>query len=300
MKTVKIYLNSAEAGFASSLLEAGGIRTLLHGEQSFALTPGFASGGIQLQVPDEDFEKALIILRDGPDAVETESAPAEEGTDEAAIAEEPPPEAFEPETPAPDPQAGTGKIPAGVFVAAVVVLALLSFFLVQRSKDHKAAFASYTTSADFGDDGKPDHFDIYREGRLVRQEVDRNGDGVVDAWYMFNSQGRTESTETDENFDGRVDGWAVFKQGELQSWKRDLDYDGVPDAFGDCKRGQTVECDMRPGDSWHPLRRYLYTNEILKEELVDENGDGLFDYKFVYDIFGTRSGRRPVRDAQGQ
>lgn len=54
MKTVKTFANLSEAGFASSLLEAAGIPALLADEQSYLAIPGMATGGIRLQVEEEE------------------------------------------------------------------------------------------------------------------------------------------------------------------------------------------------------------------------------------------------------
>ncbi len=84
MKTIRSYFNLAEAGFASSLLEAAGIPAVLKGEQSFLMTPGIATGGIELQVPEEDTEKARRVLDKGFDADDVQgSAPSEQIEQEA-------------------------------------------------------------------------------------------------------------------------------------------------------------------------------------------------------------------------
>ena len=57
MKTVRTYFNVMEAGFAESLLKAGGIDASLANENAAAI--GLS---IQLQVPDEDIERALRVL----------------------------------------------------------------------------------------------------------------------------------------------------------------------------------------------------------------------------------------------
>lgn len=306
MKTIKIYLNSAEASFASSLLEAGGIRTLLNGEHSFGLTPGFASGGIRLQVADEDFEKALIILREGFDAAEKASGSAEEASRGEASAgdvppemfEDVPPEAFEAEAPASSADTGDGKIPVGVFVAAVAVLAFLSFVLYQRSERERAAPVSQTQSRDLDGDGTADCFYIYRYGALQREEIDRNRDRAVDQWNFFDSAGLVERGEADDNFDGRPDVWTAYRNGLVESWKRDVDFDGVPDLFGVCEHGQAVQSESRPGDSKIVVRRYFFKNDAVREELVDENRDGKFDYRIQWDPFGTPSERMPIDGAK--
>ncbi len=102
----------------------------------------------------------------------------------------------------------------------------------------------------------------------------------------------------DANFDTRPDIWYFYRDGELQSWKRDTDFDGVPDWFGTCEHGLTVRQDCRPGDSFTVIRRYLFVNGHLHEELVDEDRDGKFDYKFIYDPFGGRSDRMPMGNSK--
>jgi putative signal transducing protein len=60
--TIKTYGNLAEAGFASSLLEAHGIGAFLADEYTFTLTPGAAICPIRLQVDEADAEQAKLIL----------------------------------------------------------------------------------------------------------------------------------------------------------------------------------------------------------------------------------------------
>ena len=62
MKIIRTYRNIAEGGFARSLLEAAGIDAFLPHEFAATSGPEFAIWGIQLQVPDEDVERALEIL----------------------------------------------------------------------------------------------------------------------------------------------------------------------------------------------------------------------------------------------
>jgi hypothetical protein len=62
MKTVQNYFNLAEALFAQSLLEASGIDASLLDQNSADIGTMFAGGGMRLQVPDEDVDRALEIL----------------------------------------------------------------------------------------------------------------------------------------------------------------------------------------------------------------------------------------------
>jgi hypothetical protein len=71
MKTVRTYQNLALAGFDRSLLEAGGVDAVLLDENTVWSGVMFLPGGMRLQVPEEDFERALEILENRiPDSEE--------------------------------------------------------------------------------------------------------------------------------------------------------------------------------------------------------------------------------------
>jgi hypothetical protein len=107
MRTVKTFSNLAEAGFASSLLEASGIAASLADEQSFLWSYGVAIP-IRLQVDEEDAERAIDILTHGPQAAE--EIPGRFAGDAGALV-----------------PIENGTIPTGLFVTAAAVLALLLF-----------------------------------------------------------------------------------------------------------------------------------------------------------------------------
>ena len=280
MKTVKTFANLAEAGFASSLLESVGIGASLVDEQSFLMTPGMATGGIRLQVEDPDFERASRVLAEGPDAVVPRADTSQLSPDEAEA---------------------KGMIPIGVFVAAAAALALLAFAIHQFVENRRAErwrAANQTYEYDDNHDGRPDHFYIYRNGVLSREEIDRNGDGKIDEWEFFDRQGRIERVELDENFDGRPDAWFSYKNSMIESSRRDTDFDGRPDWFATYENGIAVHSDCRPNESSIVVRREIYEHGVLRAEWMDENQDGVFDCKYFYDPFGTRSERIPIEPAK--
>jgi tetratricopeptide (TPR) repeat protein len=86
VKTIRRFFNNAEAEFARLLLVSAGIETVLPEENANTLGPGFAPGGVRLQVPDEDAERAIKILG-GADEEFTplpdDFVPPEEGPGEA-------------------------------------------------------------------------------------------------------------------------------------------------------------------------------------------------------------------------
>ena len=277
MKTVKTFSSLYEAGFASSLLEASGIPALLADELTHQLVPGMAVAGIRLQVEDQDFERAVLILKEGPDA-------------QVTPASLPPSEA-------PDGRGGIPLVVFGAFAVALVALALISIAYQEARRTARARSAVSTYTDDYNHDGKPDHFYTYRDGRISKSEVDRNFDGRIDQWEFYDHEGRPEHAESDENFDGRPDVWYFYENGSLVRSERDTDFNGQPDWFSFFRNGILVRSDCRPNGSKIVIRRLIYVNGVLREEWVDENEDGKFDYKILHDPFGRRSERIPIAPA---
>ena len=110
---------------------------------------------------------------------------------------------------------------------------------------------------DYNFDGVIDLIAYFENGKIVREELDRNGDGRIDEWriyevvnpfadnydpyasvYVTSSQEESENTqpklmriEQDNNFDGRVDAWQYYKEGEIAHIGIDSDGDGRPDRW---------------------------------------------------------------------
>jgi hypothetical protein len=277
VKTVKTFANLSEAGFASSLLEASGIPALLADEQSFLMTPGMANGGIRLQVEDQDFARAVRVLEEGPDAPGPPTAPASSEIPENG-----------------------GRIPVGVFAAVAVALALLGFAIHQFKEQRRNASSRpevQTIERDDNHDGKPDHFYTYHGGTLSKVEADRNFDGKIDEWEFYDREGQIERLELDQNFDGRPDLWRFYENGSLVRSEQDTDFNGQPDWFGFYEHGILVRLDCRPNGSKIVVRRQIYEHGVLREEWVDENQTGTFNYKILYDPFGGMSERIPIPPA---
>jgi hypothetical protein len=93
--------------------------------------------------------------------------------------------------------------------------------------------------------------------QMVRQEEDRNYDGVTDAWSSYAS-GRLVARVLDSNDDGNPDLWERYRDGRMISREIDRDDDGVRDAF------------------------YVYDGSSLVEERHDANNDGRVDLRIAY------------------
>lgn len=109
-------------------------------------------------------------------------------------------------------------------------------------------------------DGRPELIRIVdrRSGELVRQEEDRNYDGVLDAWTRFHA-GQPSSRALDGNDDGNPDAFESYRDGRVALRELDRDDDGVRDVF------------------------YRYRGDSLVEERHDADNDGLVDLVIVYE-----------------
>lgn len=64
MKTIATFPEVAEAQVIRSVLEGHGIKAVIPNEQTAEIAPPYlwASGGVQLEVAEEDFETAKAVL----------------------------------------------------------------------------------------------------------------------------------------------------------------------------------------------------------------------------------------------
>lgn len=97
-----------------------------------------------------------------------------------------------------------------------------------------------------------------KTGEIVRQEEDRNYDGVIDAWSEYHG-GRIVLRVLDGNDDGNPDVWEHFRDGRLSLRELDRDDDGVRDVF------------------------HRYSGDSLTQEKHDANNDGTVDLVISYE-----------------
>ena len=115
-------------------------------------------------------------------------------------------------------------------------------------------------------DQKPELVRFLEPGsrKTLREEADRNYDGVLDAWKTY-TDGKLNNRVLDENDDGNPDVFETYRQGLLAVRELDRDDDGVRDVA------------------------YRYRGDSLVEEEHDANNDGVPDLVIVYEA------RRRVR-----
>jgi len=113
---------------------------------------------------------------------------------------------------------------------------------------------------DADSDGKPElvRFLDPASRELLREEADRNYDGVLDAWTTY-TDGKLHTRVLDENDDGNPDVFETYRHGLLAVRELDRDDDGVRDVF------------------------YRYRDDSLFEEGHDADNDGVVDLLIVYE-----------------
>ena len=93
----------------------------------------------------------------------------------------------------------------------------------------------------FGENGELATLEEHRQGKpwltwyyepgeiLERGEEDKNQDGAVEIWYLYEN-GRLTMVEEDTTLDGNPDLWETYDETQaVVKRERDLDYDGIPD-----------------------------------------------------------------------
>lgn len=109
-------------------------------------------------------------------------------------------------------------------------------------------------------DGKPEliRFIDRDQGALIRQEADRNYDGILDSWHEYDA-GTLTTRVLDENDDGNPEVFETYRDGRVSLRELDRDDDGVRDVF------------------------YRYRGDSLVEERHDADNDGTIDLVMIYE-----------------
>lgn len=264
MTTIARFFNLMDAELAKVRLESAGIPVFLADEAAMTSGYGPVTGGVRLQVREEDVERATEMLK-GQTGIEL-------------------PEDFElPEVSLADlePRRATPILPIAI---ALGVLAVVMAVLIHQQSEQKRGKSGEMYEEDRNGDGKGDIFWRYENGVLVSGTADDNFDGRIDLWSRYQG-GRTISDEQDTDFDGEADSFFSYRNGVVISSTQDRDFNGAPDAFTTYANGIIAQTDYRPNNSPIVTRRLIYERGVLRQELVDDDVDGTFDTKIEYDAF---------------
>ena len=154
---------------------------------------------------------------------------------------------------------------------------------------------------DSNDDGNPDVWELYDKGRMTSREVDRDDDGVRDAFYRYAGDSLAEERH-DSNNDGAVDLVILYEQRLRLSAEEDQDTDGRMDtwtsyiAVGGSEVVARIERDAR-GEGAITVVELFDTasgQAVISRKDEDVNGDGEIDVVSIYQA--GRLVRREISD----
>jgi hypothetical protein len=265
--------------FAKSILGSEGINYYFKGEgiqDLFAggrLGTGYnpVIGPVEIQVDEKDVEKAKELLNQ-IEKGEFENLETDAEYDHAEKVED----------------SGAKRHSfRDLFIGVIigVLISVIGIIVYNYRKEHFSGVVKY----DLNKDSKPDLFYYYKNEVIVRVEQDRNFDGKIDLWNFY-KDGSLDHGVSDNNFDGIVDTWFNFRNGLLAQFEIDTNSDNKPEIieyFTNEVLSEKVWIDESSRKIW---KRALFDSGIMKEEYIDQDYDGTFDIKIIYD-----SSERPIK-----
>ena len=118
----------------------------------------------------------------------------------------------------------------------LLCLLLLSIPLV-------SAFTAEIIESDINKDGAPDAWTHVENGTVVKQELDINFDGKVDAVYYYEWSGKVKEEVLDTDYDGKMDNWRGYEDGSLVIDQLDSNQDGSVDLWFYVDRGKIIRLE---------------------------------------------------------
>jgi hypothetical protein len=139
-------------------------------------------------------------------------------------------------------------------------------------------------------DGKVDEWQVYgSDGRMLRREVDRAGDGAKDAFYEF--EGGVLVSERHLGKGGKLERAVYYEGRRLSRAEEDIDRDGAIDTWtffasaGDKEVVTRVEKDTAKRGKPDTFESYAQAGDktVLEKREEDKNGDGVVDVLSIYE-----------------
>ena len=120
--------------------------------------------------------------------------------------------------------------------------------------------------------------------RVIRLVLDADGDQKPELVRFLDPASRKAlREEADRNYDGVLDAWKTYKDGKLQTRVLDENDDGNPDVFETYRQGLLVVRELDRDDDGVRDVAYRYRGDSLFEEEHDADNDGVVDLVIVYE-----------------
>lgn len=260
---IRTYVRLSDADLAAARLSSAGIECSIATDDAGGGYPALSP--IRLSVHADEFEDAERVLISSAEAGSWKPI-----DDDNLLENRPPP-----------PQPPFAKFGWGMLVGAICGVLFHWGYLKSEQ------IGRHTFRYDNDKDGVPDEEHVWEDGVISASRFDHNGDSRIDFWSYFENGVRTRE-ELDCNFDGRPDVWfTAGPRGDYINSRFDSDFDGRADAFTSFVHGQASQTDWRPGETNVTILRQVFEKGVLREELRDTDGNGLFDVSVRYDAFNT-------------
>lgn len=119
--------------------------------------------------------------------------------------------------------------------------------------------------------------------RLLRIEIDRNGDDTPDRWEYYTSVGEPplaviERAEEADGSDGTITRRETYTNGVIERVEEDTTLDGALDKWETYQRGRLAYVDLDLAGDGRPTRRLVYAADGRLDRMEsDPDGDGEFE-----------------------
>ncbi|HEY3855046.1 MAG TPA: hypothetical protein VGO67_11675 [Verrucomicrobiae bacterium] len=262
IRTIHVFTSHEAADLAASNLNSRGIRCWINANDAGGMLPNLAApGGVRLLVHSSDAAEATALLKEQMSVAEL-----------SALSES------ESGIPSPSVEVGRGKIAPVQLVIGIVAGVLLCLLYQELSQ------VGTRTHYHYNQDGRADEAWVYRNGHLIELMKDRNHDGIWDQWSYYKN-GVVVRSDVDNNFDGKPDETWTYSDRTLVKMEKDMDFNGTPDEFCTYENGVIQEVDIRPNGAKFATERDLYQNGVLVETLREGDGHGNLKESVRYDPF---------------
>ncbi len=150
------------------------------------------------------------------------------------------------------------------------------------------ALRSSVTSqeVDLDGDGLVDETYVYSGQTLDKIEYDRNADGKVDARWLYDLKGVPNRYERDDDFDGVFEWRGDAERGWVTRDVMDANRDGKPELIANFRNGVIRTVDVYDAEGTRIVREHYDAAARMTAREIDRDGDGTFERRVQYDEYG--------------
>jgi hypothetical protein len=130
---------------------------------------------------------------------------------------------------------------------------------MQSTYDQTGKLRQLTYDSD--GNGKPDTWAYMDGARVLRVEIDKNEDGIIERWEYYDARHALEKVEVSTRPDGKVTRTEFYADGALARAEEDADGDGAVDRWETYAHGLVRSVAFDTEGTGHPTRRLVYGSD---------------------------------------